>query len=64
MNALQSYLRHLIVTGIVISVERFKLPIEGAAEAANFIALAAVMSASWLATRYGPVVAGKFLPAK
>jgi hypothetical protein len=29
MTAITSYLRHLIVTGILIVIERAKLPIEG-----------------------------------
>ena len=57
MNALQSYLRHLIVTGIVILVEKTKLPLEGAAEAADMIALLAVGTATWLVTKQLPVLA-------
>ena len=55
MNALSSYLRHLIVTGILIAVEKLKLPIEGASDAANVIALAIVGTVSWWFVKFvGP----------
>lgn len=54
MNALTSYLRHLIVTGLVLLVEKQKLPLEGAEEAANVIALAVVGTAVWAAAKYTP----------
>jgi hypothetical protein len=59
MNALQSYLRHLIVTGLVLAVEKTKFPLEGAAEAADVIALAVLGSLTWLVAKYGPVLARK-----
>ena len=52
MNALASYLRHLIVTGILLAVEKLKLPVEGAESAANTIALFAVGTLSWLFVKY------------
>lgn len=52
MNALASYLRHLIVTGILILVEKLKLPIEGANAAADVIALAVVGTLSWWFVKY------------
>ena len=38
MNALASYLRHIIVTGLVIAVEKLGLPTEGLAEGADVVA--------------------------
>lgn len=52
MNALASYLRHLIVTGILLLVEKLKLPIEGANAAADVIALAVVGTLSWWFVKY------------
>jgi len=46
MNALASYLRHIIVTGILIAVDKIGLPIEGASAAADIIALAVVGTVS------------------
>ena len=54
MNALASYLRHLIVTGILIAVEKLKLPIEGADQAADVIALVVVGTLSWAVVKYAP----------
>ena len=55
MNALASYFRHLIVTGILIVVEKLKLPVEGADDAANVIALAVVGTVSWWFVKFvGP----------
>lgn len=54
MNAFQSYLRHLIVTGIVLLVEKTKLPIEGAAEAAEVISLLLVGTVTWYGAKYAP----------
>ena len=52
MNALASYLRHLIVTSILIAVEKLKLPIEGADQAADVIALVVVGTLSWWFVKY------------
>ena len=52
MNALASYLRHLIVTGLVMAVEKLGLPTEGLAEGADVVALAVVGTLSWLAVKY------------
>jgi len=54
MNALYSYLRHLFVTGILLAVEKLKLPVEGAEDAANVIALALLGTLSWLFAKYAP----------
>ena len=54
MNALASYLRHLIVTSILIAVEKLKLPIEGADQAADVIALVVVGTLSWAVVKYAP----------
>jgi hypothetical protein len=52
MNPLQSYIRHIIVTAVIITAEKFKLPIDGAEEAVNVIALSLVGTASWLFVKY------------
>jgi hypothetical protein len=52
MNAFASYLRHLIVTVILLAVEKLKLPIEGADKAADVIALAVVGTLSWWFVKY------------
>ena len=54
MNALASYLRHLIVTSILIAVEKLKLPIEGADQAADVIAIVVVGTLSWAVVKYAP----------
>ena len=52
MNALASYLRHLIVTAILLAIEKLKLPIEGADKAADVIALVIVGTLSWWFVKY------------
>ena len=52
MNALTSYLRHVIVTGLLFTVEKLHLPIEGAPAAADIIALALVGTISWAFVKY------------
>ena len=52
MNALASYLRHLIVTALLLAVEKLKLPIEGADKAADVIALAIIGTLSWWFVKY------------
>lgn len=52
MNAFASYLRHLIVTAILLAVEKLKLPIEGADAAADVIALTLVGTLSWWFVKY------------
>lgn len=63
MNALASYLRHIIVTGLVIAVEKLGLPTEGLAEGADVVALAVVGTLSWLAVKYvAPYLKPSILP--
>ena len=52
MNAITSYLRHLIVTAVLLAVEKLKLPIEGADAAADVIALTVVGTLSWWFVKY------------
>ena len=59
MNPLFSYLRYLIVTSLVLLAEKLALPAEGLAEAADFVALVVVGSASWFFVKY---VAPRFKP--
>ena len=62
MNALSSYIRHLLVTGIILLAEKFKLPVEGVEDAANYIALAVIGSVTWLITKYGKEIKDKIKP--
>lgn len=63
MNALASYLRHLIVTGLLVAVEKLKLPIEGADAAADVIALFLVGTLSWWFVKYvAPKLRVKHVP--
>jgi hypothetical protein len=57
MTAITSYLRHLIVTGLLIVIERAKLPIEGSEDAANAIALLVIGTLTWALVKYAPAVA-------
>lgn len=52
-NALQSYVRHLIVTGLLLLLEKLRLPVDGAEDAMNIIALAITGTLSWLVVKYG-----------
>ena len=52
MNALLSYIRHVIVAVILLIVEKSSLPLEGAEDAANLIALVVTGTISWLAVKY------------
>ena len=52
MNALQSYIRHLLVTALLLAIEKFKLPVEGAEDAVNVIALAVTGTISWAVVKY------------
>jgi hypothetical protein len=56
MTALASYLRHCLVVLILFLVERYKLPVEGAEDAAHAVALAVVGTLTWLLVKYGPRV--------
>ena len=57
MNALASYLRHLIVTGILLLVEKYRLPVQGAEDAANLIALTVIGTVVWAVAKYCPELA-------
>ena len=46
MNPLLSYARHCIVIAVFYIVEKYDLPMEGASEAIEWIALAVVTSAT------------------
>lgn len=52
MSALASYLRHLIVSLVLLFVERVGLPIEGAGDVANQIAAIVVATATWAVVKY------------
>jgi hypothetical protein len=57
MTAITSYLRHLVVTAILLFAERSKLPLEGAEDAANALALAIIGTITWAVVKYAPELA-------
>ena len=61
MNAINSYLRHLIVTGITLLIAKFKLPLEGADKFADAIALLVIATITWGIVKYAPPSVAKFL---
>jgi len=63
MTAITSYLRHLIVTGVLVAIERTNLPVDGSHDAANAISLLAVGSLTWAVVKYAPKIA-EFLGIK
>lgn len=54
MNAVASYLRHVIVGLVVLAAERIGLPAEGLGVAAEELAVLLVGTLTWLAVKYGP----------
>lgn len=52
MNALTSYIRHIIVTGTLVLFDWLYFPADGAKEAADVIALAIVGTVSWWFVKY------------
>lgn len=54
MNAITSYLRHVIVVGVLFLVAKYKLPLEGASEMADALALAGIGTVTWLVVKYAP----------
>jgi hypothetical protein len=61
MNAITSYLRHLIVTGITLAIAKMKLPMEGAEKFADAIALIVIATITWAIVKYAPPSLTKFL---
>ncbi|MEI7955033.1 MAG: hypothetical protein WCJ66_07690 [Verrucomicrobiota bacterium] len=56
-NPIASYLRHLIVVGVVLLVEKFKFPMDGADAFADSAALSLLGSVTWLLVKYLPTFA-------
>jgi len=52
-----SYLRHLIVVGVLLLIEKTKLPLDGAEDAAHAIALIVIASITWAIVKYAPKLA-------
>jgi hypothetical protein len=52
MSALTSYLRHWIVTVIILLVAKYELPVEGSEEMAANVALIVIGTLTWAATKY------------
>jgi len=57
MPAITSYLRHLIVTAVLIAVEKVNLPVEGSEDAANALSLVVVGTVTWAIVKFAPEVA-------
>lgn len=57
MTAIASYLRHLIVTGLLLLVSSYQLPLAGSEEAANAIALLVLGTGTWVIVKYLPNLA-------
>ena len=63
MTALSSYLRHLIVTAVLIAVEKVNLPVEGSEDAANALSLLVLGTGTWAIVKCAPQAA-EFLGIK
>ncbi|MEO5915577.1 MAG: hypothetical protein ABIS50_15190 [Luteolibacter sp.] len=61
MNPVTSYLRHLIVAGILLFLAKYKLPLDGADAFADGVALFAIGSVTWLIVKYAPLSIQKLL---
>lgn len=52
MSAIQSYLRHLLVTGVMFLVDKAGLPVEGASAAVEALATAIAGTATWYVVKF------------
>ncbi len=57
MNPISSYLRHLIVSVIVMLLAKYKFPLDGAAPFADAFALSILGTITWAAVKYAPNLA-------
>lgn len=57
MNAITSYFRHAVVVGVLFFVSKYKLPVDGAEELANGLALMSIGTLTWAAVKYFPDLA-------
>ncbi len=57
MNPIASYIRHLIVTLIVLLLVKFKFPLEGADAFADSLSLFVVATLTWAIVKYMPDLA-------
>jgi hypothetical protein len=57
MTAITSYLRHLIVTAVLLFIEKTGLPVEGSEDAAHALALILIGSLTWAFVKYAPAAA-------
>jgi hypothetical protein len=57
MTAITSYIRHLIVTAVLLFVEKTGLPVEGSEDAAHALALILIGSLTWAFVKYAPAAA-------
>ncbi len=56
-NPIASYLRHLIVVGIVLLLAKFKFPLDGADTFADAASLSLLGSSTWALVKYAPNLA-------
>jgi hypothetical protein len=56
-TAITSYVRHIIVVGVLFLLEKYRFPMEGATEFADGLALAALGTVTWLVVKYLPAIA-------
>ena len=54
MNPIASYIRHILVTGILLVAEKYRLPVEGMEDAAHAIGLLVVGTLTWATVKYIP----------
>ena len=57
MTAITSYLRHLVVTAVLLFIEKTNLPVEGSEDAAHALALSIIGSLTWAIVKYAPELA-------
>jgi len=53
MNALLSYIRHLVTAGLFYILEKTDLPMQGANEAIEFVATALITTLVWAVMKFG-----------
>lgn len=56
MNPIASYIRHIVVTGILLVAEKYSLPIEGMEDAAHAVALLVVGTLTWATVKFIPAL--------
>ncbi|MEI8342528.1 MAG: hypothetical protein WCH43_13470 [Verrucomicrobiota bacterium] len=57
LNPIASYLRHLIVVGVVLLLAKLKFPMDGASAFADAFSLSLLGSVTWAIVKYAPNLA-------